>query len=181
MDVCLHDPAICMVCMRRTNQVCDLQRRMPRVISSTNENGSMVRLDSAECRTAAASTRTIIVQVHISCLQGGKEAKHSNRVLHDIIVRAVEEEAPEVGRDLIGLVTSREGVAELLVHDDVIDLVIPRGSNALVSSLVETPLAVCLMPRHADNSDVCADWQEQQLQIMPHVSQIPWQPDVFPS
>ncbi len=70
----------------------------------------------------------------LSRLQGGKEAKHSNRMLHDIIVRAVEEEAPEVGRDLIGLVTSREGVAELLVHDDVIDLVIPRGSNALVSS-----------------------------------------------
>ena len=69
-----------------------------------------------------------------SCRQGGKEAKHSNRVLHDIIVRTIEEEAPEVGRDLIGLVTSREGVAELLVHDDVIDLVIPRGSNALVSS-----------------------------------------------
>ena len=67
--------------------------------------------------------------------QGGKEAKHSNRVLHDLIVRAVEEEAPEVGRDLIGLVTSREGVAELLVHDDVIDLVIPRGSNALVNVL----------------------------------------------
>ena len=68
------------------------------------------------------------------CLQGGKEAKHSNRVLHEIIVRAIEEEAPEVGRDLIGLVTSREGVAELLVHDDVIDLVIPRGSNSLVRS-----------------------------------------------
>ena len=67
-------------------------------------------------------------------LQGGKEAKHSNRVLHDIIVSAIEEEAPEVGRELIGLVISREGVSELLVHDDVIDLVIPRGSNALVSA-----------------------------------------------
>ena len=53
-------------------------------------------------------------------------------MLHELIVEAVEAEAPHVGRDLIGLVTSREGVAELLVNDDVIDLVIPRGSNALV-------------------------------------------------
>jgi hypothetical protein len=39
---------------------------------------------------------------------------------------------PQVGRDLISLVTSREGISELLHNDDVIDLVIPRGSNALV-------------------------------------------------
>lgn len=64
--------------------------------------------------------------------QGGKEAAHSNAILHELIVAAIEAEAPEVGRDLIGLVTSREGVGELLVNDDVIDLVIPRGSNALV-------------------------------------------------
>ncbi len=38
----------------------------------------------------------------------------------------------QVGRDLISLVTSREGVSELLSNDDVIDLVIPRGSNSLV-------------------------------------------------
>ena len=37
-----------------------------------------------------------------------------------------------MGRDLISLVTSREGISELLHNDDVIDLVIPRGSNALV-------------------------------------------------
>ena len=65
-------------------------------------------------------------------LKGGKEAAESNAVLHKLIVEAVEAEAPSVGRDLIGLVTSRGGVAELLVNDDVIDLVIPRGSNALV-------------------------------------------------
>jgi delta-1-pyrroline-5-carboxylate synthetase len=41
----------------------------------------------------------------------------------------------QVGRDLISLVTSREGISELLHNDDVIDLVIPRGSNALVRFL----------------------------------------------
>ena len=41
----------------------------------------------------------------------------------------------QVGRDLISLITTREGVDELLKLDDVIDLVIPRGSNALVSHI----------------------------------------------
>ena len=41
----------------------------------------------------------------------------------------------QVGQDLISLITTREGVDELLKLDDVIDLVIPRGSNALVSHI----------------------------------------------
>ena len=67
--------------------------------------------------------------------QGGKEASHSNAILHAIITDALAQVAPTVGRDLISLVTSREGVDELLALHDVIDLVIPRGSNALVSHI----------------------------------------------
>lgn len=66
-------------------------------------------------------------------LKGGKEASHSNAILHRLIVDAVAEAAPSVGRDLIGLVTSRDEIDELLKLHDVIDLVIPRGSNQLVS------------------------------------------------
>ncbi|CAD6341923.1 unnamed protein product [Miscanthus lutarioriparius] len=40
-----------------------------------------------------------------------------------------------VGDKLIGLVTSRDEIADLLKLDDVIDLVIPRGSNKLVSQI----------------------------------------------
>lgn len=66
-------------------------------------------------------------------LKGGKEATRSNALLHKLIVDAVAEVAPSVGRDLIGLVTSRDEIDELLKLHDVIDLVIPRGSNQLVS------------------------------------------------
>ncbi|PRW58951.1 delta-1-pyrroline-5-carboxylate synthase B-like isoform X1 [Chlorella sorokiniana] len=66
-------------------------------------------------------------------LKGGKEATRSNALLHKLIVDAVAEVAPGVGRDLIGLVTSRDEIDELLKLHDVIDLVIPRGSNQLVS------------------------------------------------
>jgi delta l-pyrroline-5-carboxylate synthetase len=66
-------------------------------------------------------------------LKGGKEAANSNVLLHSLIVDAIQEVAPDVGRDLIGLVTTRGEIDDLLKLHDVIDLVIPRGSNALVS------------------------------------------------
>nr|XP_043629817.1 delta-1-pyrroline-5-carboxylate synthase isoform X2 [Erigeron canadensis] len=62
-------------------------------------------------------------------LKGGKEAKRSNAILHKIITSCIP---ATVGKGLIGLVTSREEIPELLKLDDVIDLVIPRGSNELV-------------------------------------------------
>ncbi|KAK3231395.1 hypothetical protein Dsin_003325 [Dipteronia sinensis] len=65
-------------------------------------------------------------------LKGGKEAKNSNAILHKIITEAIPE---TVGGGLIGLVTSRDEIPDLLKLDDVIDLVIPRGSNALVSQI----------------------------------------------
>ncbi|EFJ44253.1 hypothetical protein VOLCADRAFT_65082, partial [Volvox carteri f. nagariensis] len=65
-------------------------------------------------------------------LKGGKEATHSNAALHKVIVDAI---GPSLGPDLIALVTSREEIESLLALDDVVDLVIPRGSNALVSHI----------------------------------------------
>ncbi|XP_024964087.1 delta-1-pyrroline-5-carboxylate synthase-like [Cynara cardunculus var. scolymus] len=65
-------------------------------------------------------------------LKGGKEAKRSNAILHKVITSALPE---NVGTKLIGLLTSREEIPDLLKLDDVIDLVIPRGSNKLVSQI----------------------------------------------
>uniref|UniRef100_A0A2N9HTJ4 Delta-1-pyrroline-5-carboxylate synthase n=1 Tax=Fagus sylvatica TaxID=28930 RepID=A0A2N9HTJ4_FAGSY len=65
-------------------------------------------------------------------LKGGKDAKRSNKILHKVISSAIPD---TVGDKLIGLVTSREEIPDLLKLDDVIDLVIPRGSNKLVSKI----------------------------------------------
>lgn len=65
-------------------------------------------------------------------LKGGKEARRSNAILHKVITSAIPK---SVGEKLIGLVTSREEIPELLKLDDVIDLVIPRGSNKLVTQI----------------------------------------------
>ena len=63
-------------------------------------------------------------------LKGGKEAVRSNAAIHATIVGAVAEAG--LSTDLIGLVTTRDEIADLLKLDHLIDLVIPRGSGALV-------------------------------------------------
>ncbi|XP_010067456.2 delta-1-pyrroline-5-carboxylate synthase [Eucalyptus grandis] len=68
-------------------------------------------------------------------LKGGKEAKRSNAILHKVITDAIPD---SIGGRLIGLVTSRDEIPDLLKLDDVIDLVIPRGSNRLVSQIKES-------------------------------------------
>lgn len=65
-------------------------------------------------------------------LKGGREAKASNAAMHMVITEAL---APEVSADAVVLLEAREDVDALLGLDDVIDLVIPRGSNALVRSI----------------------------------------------
>ncbi|KAE9611073.1 putative glutamate-5-semialdehyde dehydrogenase, Glutamate 5-kinase [Lupinus albus] len=68
-------------------------------------------------------------------LKGGKEARRSNAVLHKVITSVMPD---TIGDKIIGLVTSREEIPDLLKLDDVIDLVIPRGSNKLVSQIKES-------------------------------------------
>ena len=67
-------------------------------------------------------------------LKGGREAVHSNRKLHEVLVEAVE---PELSGNLFGLVETREEVGALLSLDDCIDLVVPRGSAEMVRSIQE--------------------------------------------
>jgi delta-1-pyrroline-5-carboxylate synthetase len=61
-------------------------------------------------------------------LKGGKEAIQSNRALFQVLTEALD----PLPRGLFGLVESRADVGTLLTLDTVIDLVIPRGGNALV-------------------------------------------------
>ena len=62
-------------------------------------------------------------------LKGGREAARSNAVLHKVITEAL---APDVPAGAICLVQTREQISDLLALDDLIDLVIPRGSGAMV-------------------------------------------------
>lgn len=70
-------------------------------------------------------------------LKGGKEALNSNRALYTLIRRALLEEG--VNQDVVQMVevTEREYIYELLGFDDLIDLVIPRGGEDLIRTVVE--------------------------------------------
>jgi glutamate-5-semialdehyde dehydrogenase len=85
-----------------------------------------------------------LVQISCLCLRsgnavllkGGTEAKRTNEALADTIVHALG------GNDHLGdavqLLSTREQFRELLKHDDLIDLIIPRGSNQLVRSIMDS-------------------------------------------
>ena len=63
-------------------------------------------------------------------LKGGKEAEHSNRVLFDLIQTAAA--GAGLPADAMVLLENREDVASMLGAEGLVDLIIPRGSNALV-------------------------------------------------
>jgi glutamate-5-semialdehyde dehydrogenase len=70
-------------------------------------------------------------------LRGGSEAIHSNRALAVVLRSAIARAG--VPEDALVLVqdTSREIVDALLLRDDAIDLVIPRGGEALIRRVSE--------------------------------------------
>eukprot|EP00798_Chlamydomonas_sp_ICE-L_P021096 gene21096-27983_t len=90
-------------------------------------------------------------------LKGGKEATRSNDILHRIIVEAIG----PIGNDLISLIHTRGEIDDLLALDDVIDLVIPRGGNALVTYIQQNTKIPVL--GHADG--VCHVYIDEKADL----------------
>jgi glutamate-5-semialdehyde dehydrogenase len=66
-------------------------------------------------------------------LKGGREAARTNRALAELIYPAgVHAGLPE---NWLSLLESREEVAELLELDELVDLIVPRGSKEFVASI----------------------------------------------
>jgi glutamate-5-semialdehyde dehydrogenase len=65
-------------------------------------------------------------------LKGGREASRTNAVLGEIFRAVLKAHGVE---DAVQLVSTREEIAGLLQMDDLINLVIPRGSNEMVRSI----------------------------------------------
>ena len=64
-------------------------------------------------------------------LKGGKEALNTNRALFSVIKQSVTKISSVLGSSL-ELAESREDIKQILDLDEYIDLMIPRGGNALV-------------------------------------------------
>ncbi|KAK6410747.1 glutamate-5-semialdehyde dehydrogenase [Elasticomyces elasticus] len=72
-----------------------------------------------------------IKSANAAILKGGKESTESFKAISTVISKALA--STEVPNDSIQLVTTRDAVDPLLELSQYIDLVIPRGSNELVS------------------------------------------------
>ncbi|MHB8109496.1 MAG: glutamate-5-semialdehyde dehydrogenase [Syntrophorhabdaceae bacterium] len=70
-------------------------------------------------------------------LKGGSEAYHSNKALYGLIVDTLNESG--IPADAIQFVETadRDFIYELLTREEEIDLVIPRGGEALIRNIVE--------------------------------------------
>jgi glutamate-5-semialdehyde dehydrogenase len=66
-------------------------------------------------------------------LKGGKESLHTQAAMSKVIQRALS--STRIPEAYIQTVETREEIASLLEQDRYIDLVIPRGSNSLVSNI----------------------------------------------
>lgn len=70
-------------------------------------------------------------------MKGGKEAHHSNIALFEVIQEAIKIADCGISADSVQLVCEREQISTLLSCGNYIDLVIPRGSNALMKHIKE--------------------------------------------
>jgi len=68
-------------------------------------------------------------------LKGGREAANTNAAIGETIRQVLAEHGVE---DAVQLISTREEIAELLKMDDLINLVIPRGSNEMVRSIQQS-------------------------------------------
>lgn len=69
-------------------------------------------------------------------LKGGKESKHTNKKILEIINSALSQ-VEGFPQDVVQQVFSRDDVAEMLKCDEYINLIIPRGGNSLVKFIKE--------------------------------------------
>ena len=84
-----------------------------------------------------------LVQISTLCLKssnavllkGGSEAASTNRILTEVIAEATEKAGMPKG--WIQLLETRQDVVEMLAQDELIDLVIPRGSNQFVRYIMD--------------------------------------------
>jgi len=69
---------------------------------------------------------------NVAILKGGKEAENSNRVIAEILQDVLEKNS--LPKEIISLLpdSSREGVSYLIRQDKYVDLIVPRGGEALI-------------------------------------------------
>jgi len=97
-------------------------------------------------------------------LKGGKEALNTNKALTKIIRKCLEKN--KLPNDSVQLIESREAVRELLGLTELIDLIIPRGSNAFVKYIQDNSRISVL--GHSDG--ICHEYVDEFADVDKAVS-----------
>ena len=93
-------------------------------------------------------------------LKGGKEASESNSCLFGILDQVLRE-FTDLPDGTVNLLQSREAVSEIVQQNDCLDLIIPRGSNALVQHIQQHSRVPVLA--HADG--ICHVYWDQAASL----------------
>lgn len=93
-------------------------------------------------------------------LKGGKELYQTFKAISEVVARTLSAET-DVPHAAVQLIQSREEVGDLLAQDKYIDLVIPRGSNALVKNIKENTKIPVL--GHADG--ICSIFVDKDADL----------------
>ena len=74
---------------------------------------------------------------NVCVLKGGKEAQNSNEIIAALLQEVLLEN--DLPKEIISLLpdSSREGVAKLIKQDKFVDLIVPRGGEALIKYISE--------------------------------------------
>ncbi|ODV79376.1 gamma-glutamyl phosphate reductase [Suhomyces tanzawaensis NRRL Y-17324] len=93
-------------------------------------------------------------------LKGGKESYQTFKIMSEIVSSTLQAQTA-VPSDAIQLIQSRNEVGDLLLQDQYIDLVIPRGSNELVRN-IKSNTKIPVMG-HADG--ICSIYVDQDFDV----------------
>ncbi|NPA50360.1 MAG: glutamate-5-semialdehyde dehydrogenase [Epsilonproteobacteria bacterium] len=98
---------------------------------------------------------------NVAILKGGKEALYSNRAIANILQGVLEEES--LPKEIISLLpdSSREGVDFLIKQDRYVDLIVPRGGEALIRYIS----ANSLVPVVKHDKGLCHTYIEKSANI----------------
>ena len=98
---------------------------------------------------------------NVCVLKGGKEAEHSNQAIAKILQNVLEKN--NLPKEVISLLpdSSREGVAKLIKEDKFVDLIVPRGGEALIRFISENSS----IPVIKHDKGVCHTYIDQDAAI----------------
>ncbi|WP_198305398.1 glutamate-5-semialdehyde dehydrogenase [Arcobacter vandammei] len=98
---------------------------------------------------------------NVCVLKGGKEAENSNQAIAKILQTVLEKN--NLPKEVISLLpdSSREGVAKLIKEDKFVDLIVPRGGEALIRFISENSA----IPVIKHDKGVCHTYVDQDAAI----------------